>query len=144
MKHELMKEYERQKELFLNEKQRAEEELSFINAQMSVIETEMRHCTMRIQEEKKNISFHQEHLSFKSPTEIEISLNAIQQVQENLLTFGELAFSFQSTIEKTLNDLHTAEKGIALCEDCLTKLEQLHATEHQSVFEEIKLLLENK
>lgn len=142
MKQTLLKEYEKRKQAFLEEKTHAEQELAFINNQMKTIELEMKHCANTIQQEKANIRYHQEHLSFKSPMEIEISLEAIKHTQETLLTLGEVAFSFQSNIITTLHKAKETEKGIQLCEDCLIKLQTLEPIKDATLLAEINEILQ--
>lgn len=142
MKNELIQVYTEQKRVFLEEKKAANETLDFINNQMKIIETEMAHCSGMIKKEKENIAFHQEHLTFKSPVEIELSLKAIKQYQETLLTMGEMAFSFQGSIQDALETLKQTERGILLCEECLEKLQTFNNATHEQALGELKTIFQ--
>lgn len=114
--------YEKERSEFQKEKDTYEKELSFINNQIKIAESEVKNCSNLIKKEKENIAFHKENPIFRSNIEIDLSLKAMKQYQEMLLTFGEYVFSFQKQIEFCLIQLKSIQRAIDLCNMCIEKI----------------------
>lgn len=142
MKQKLVREYEKRKHVFLFEKKQAADTLDRIYDKMNLIETEMKHCAENIKKEKENIAYHEQHASFKSAIEIKLSQSAIKQLQETLVTFGQIAGTLSTKIDGALADFNRAEKGFALCEACLHQLQQVETSNNRALFKELEELLQ--